>query len=95
VNPAGVAEGTLELRTNCLYLGRELLIWPAEYTFSQQGGKLVISGGGWSIVPGDAIQVGGGDYESQSNFPAPVIGGLPPCDGPYLWISKVVSVQAR
>lgn len=87
--PMGLGVGTVALRNDCLYLGPDLLIWPKEYSLVQQEGSTVVQGGGWTIAPGDAIEVGGGQYANAAELPSPVIGGLPPCPGPYMWISAI------
>lgn len=90
--PLGLATGTVELRGQCLYLGPDLLIWPEHYSLSPVDGSAVVVGDRWTIAPGDAIEVGGGQYEDPGDLPSSTIGGLPPCSGPYLWVAEVLRV---
>ena len=91
--PLGLGEGTLELRDKCLYLGPNLLIWPEDFSLVHADLATVIVGDGWTIAPGDAIQAGGGQYANAADLPSPVIGGLPPCPGPYVWVAEILSVR--
>jgi hypothetical protein len=87
--PLGLGVGTVDLRDHCLYLGPNLLIWPVDYSLVQKDGATAVQGGGWTITPGDAIEVGGGQYTNSADLPSAVVGGLPPCPGPYMWISAI------
>ena len=91
--PLGLAQGTVELRDHCLYLGTSLLIWPEEYSLVDRDRATVIVGDGWTIAPGDAIEVGGGEYSNVADLPSSVIGGLPPCRGSFLWVAEIQKVR--
>lgn len=90
--PLGIADGTVALRRNCLYLGSNLLLWPEDYSLREADAETVVVGDGWTIAPGDPIVVSGGQYARSSDLPSQVIGGFPPCSGPYLWVADVLSV---
>src|SRR5258705_2272712 len=58
--PTGLAEGTLQLRGQCLYLGLDLLIWPEQYRVGNVNGRNVVIGDKWTIAPGDSLAIDGG-----------------------------------
>ena len=93
IKPLGLAEGVLELRDHCLYLGGLLVVWPPDFRFVEAGSVIVISGDGWQMAPGDRVRTGGGQYDSRNNFPAPMLGNPVPCSGPYLWVGDVTNVE--
>jgi hypothetical protein len=90
--PLGLGEGTVNLRGRCLYFEDNLLIWPEDYSLSHVDGHTQIVGDGWTIAPGASISIAGGEYGKPSELPSAVIGGLPPCPGPYLWVADVLRV---
>lgn len=93
--PIGLSEGTIQLRGQCLYLGSNLLIWPEHYRIGNVMGRDVVVGDAWTIEPGDAIAIGGGEYAEADQLPSPIIGEPPPCSGPYGWVSEVIRVSPR
>jgi len=88
--PLALAEGVLERRGPCLFIGETLLIWPESYTVDASG--TAILGDGFRLSAGDRITVGGGGYERLSELPSRVMGPAPPCPGPYFWVSKTRDV---
>ncbi len=87
--PLGQASGQVELRDKCLYLSGLLMIWPEDFRLGELNGSTVVVGRGRLIGPGSFLEVGGGQYDDAGRMPSPVIGDLPPCPGPYLWVSEV------
>lgn len=88
--PTGLAEGTITARGQCLYLGSDLLIWPDQYRVAILNGRSVVVGDGWTLAPGDAIALGGGEYATAAEMPSPILGEPPPCSGPYIWVAEVI-----
>ncbi len=92
ITPLGLGGGVLEVRDACLYLGSDLIIWPASYALIGDD-PLIITGDGWTIVRGDTISVSGGGYHELGELPSPIIGQPPPCGGPYLWVAETLTVE--
>jgi hypothetical protein len=92
--PLGLAQGTLEVRGSCLYLGRDLLIWPDDYQIAMVDGVGAVVGEGWVAFPGQDVALGGGHYELARELPsgARSLTGVP-CPGPYMWVAGIVSVE--
>jgi hypothetical protein len=88
--PLALAEGTIERRGRCLYIGDTLMVWPESYML--EPGGTALRGDDFRIAPGDVVQVGGGGYDSLLEMPSQLIGAAPPCAGPYFWVSKTRNV---
>lgn len=92
--PLGLAEGIVQVRNRCVYLGPNLIIWPEHFSMVTTETATAITGDGFRIAVGDAVAIGGGQYDSVDDLPSDVIGGPElPCSGPYVWVSEVVSVN--
>lgn len=91
----GLAEGVVELRDKCLYLtgiqGSDLIVWPPEAGWGMRGEELVVGAPGWAVGIGDRVKMGGGGY-AEGQLLTPFIDGVPPCPGPYFWVSDVEEV---
>jgi hypothetical protein len=89
-----LTRGTLVLVDNCIRLEgvkslpNYLLVWPPDFNFRNENGKIEIVDGGGKIVAslGDRVQMGGGEIHLLVTLDKSIQEQIPPqCAGPY-WI---------